>query len=76
MQLRPGLEFLYISGTGFRAKKNQGAKKTRSITKGEKRKERRGEGKEGVKQTSETGVYCVECIIGGGNTADITIPYC
>ena len=47
-----GLEILYISGTAFRAKKNQGAKKTRSKTRGKgKRKEKGEEGKEGVKQT-------------------------
>ena len=49
---RPGLEILFISGTALRAKKNQGAKKTRSKTRGKgKRKEKGEEGKEGVKQT-------------------------
>ena len=47
----PGLEILYISGAALRAKKNQGAKKTRSKTRGKgKRKEKGEEGKEGVKQ--------------------------
>ena len=47
-----GLEFLYISGSGIRAKKNQGAKKTRSKTrgKGRKRKGDEGEGRKGVKK--------------------------
>jgi len=49
--IEAGLEILYISGTALRAKKNQGAKKTRSKTRGKgKRKEKGEEGKERVKQ--------------------------